>query len=74
MIATYFTQQCTTCGIGLKVSVKYLGKEMSCPHCKANFHAIDPTNPVAPVDEQPSLLERAERLLFSLEQDGIAAQ
>ncbi len=62
--AVYYVQECPTCGRSLRVRVAYLGKQVVCQHCQAQFMAIDPANVQAPPVETPSsLLRRAEQLL-----------
>ncbi|PQO30448.1 hypothetical protein DTL21_24145 [Bremerella cremea] len=46
---TYFVQSCPTCGRKLQVKVEYLGLEVSCQHCGANFISQDPTSLPAPI-------------------------
>ena len=45
---TYFVQPCPTCGRKLQVKVEYLGLEVSCQHCGAQFISQDPTSVAAP--------------------------
>jgi hypothetical protein len=66
MAATYFVQECPTCGRNLQVRVEYLGKRVSCQHCKAKFEACDPSSAAYPPSESSlSLLARADQLLES---------
>ncbi|MDX1962809.1 MAG: hypothetical protein SFX18_06630 [Pirellulales bacterium] len=66
--ATYFYQECPTCGRALRVRVSYLGKKMICEHCQGAFIASDPDNPhTTPQCAAPTMLERASLLLDSLE-------
>lgn len=39
--STYYMQSCPTCGRRLKILVEYLGRRLSCPHCRAEFHGGD---------------------------------
>jgi hypothetical protein len=60
--ATYFVQECPTCGRTLEVRVEYLGKRVACQHCQGSFTARDAaTQPE--FSPQISLLERADALL-----------
>ncbi|MEQ8788115.1 MAG: response regulator [Pirellulaceae bacterium] len=65
--ATYFVQECPTCGRRLQVRVWYLGKKVVCQHCGGQLIAADPDGePVVAAETQPagpSLLERADELL-----------
>ncbi len=62
--ATYFVQECPTCGRRLQIRVEYLGRKVVCQHCRGQFVAYDPNGrradnlPIA-----PTLLERADELL-----------
>lgn len=62
--ATYFFQECPTCGRMLQIRVEYLGKTMACQHCRGEFDARDPaTAPPLVSDSGRILLDRAEQLL-----------
>ncbi|MCA9162278.1 MAG: hypothetical protein R3C99_21395 [Pirellulaceae bacterium] len=64
--ATYFVQECPTCGRMLQIRVEYLGKTMVCQHCRGEFDARDPaTLPPAANLSNSMLLDRAEQLLGS---------
>ena len=67
--ATYFVQECPTCGRDLEIRVEYLGKRVACQHCRGQFVASDPSGAPA-TTESPSvlLLRRAEELLQLAEQ------
>ena len=72
-VATYFVQECPTCGRRLQVRIEYLGKKIACRHCQAKFTASDPASgPVADVDSDSSIavLARADRLIEAA-QSGI---
>jgi hypothetical protein len=61
---TYFVQECPTCGRKLEVRVQYLGKQVVCQHCGAQFEAYDAGSAAYPPPPSSiSLLERAEQLL-----------
>ena len=71
-MATYFVQECPTCGRNLQVRIEYLGKRVVCQHCSAAFEACDPSSPAYPPEESSlSLLDRADRLIESAEKSGI---
>jgi hypothetical protein len=65
---TYFHQECPTCGRTLQVRVEYLGRQMTCQHCGAQFEACDPASGTCPPNESGiALLRRAEELLNAAE-------
>ncbi|HID76297.1 MAG TPA: hypothetical protein EYP56_09915 [Planctomycetaceae bacterium] len=60
--ATYFLQDCPTCGRRLQIRVEFLGRQVACQHCRGRFVACDPaTRPGA--EGGDSVLQRAEQLL-----------
>jgi hypothetical protein len=64
---TYFVQECPTCGRQLQVRVVYLGKRVTCRHCRAEFRACDPHSPeYPPSDSGLALLARADQLLAAI--------
>ncbi len=64
--ATYYIQECPTCGRSLQVRVEYLGKKVVCQHCAANFVACDPsTGQCDPVESGLGLLTRVDELIES---------
>ena len=64
--ATYYVQECPTCGRNLQIRVEYLGKRVVCQHCKARFLACDPSSAAYPPEESSlSLLARADQLIES---------
>lgn len=67
--ATYFVQDCPTCGRRLQVRVSFLGKPIVCPHCCGRFDACDPDNSVAQpaASSSNALLQRVDELLASSE-------
>ena len=68
MTATFFYQECPTCGRALRVRINYLGKTVVCEHCQGSFTAQDPQNIAAePEAHELSSLERAEELLARLD-------
>ncbi len=71
-MATYFVQECPTCGRNLQVRIEYMGKRVVCQHCSAAFEACDPTSEAYPPEESSlSLLDRADELIKSAERSGI---
>ena len=62
--ATYFVQECPTCGRNLQVRIEYMGKRVACQHCSARFVATDPAGSFGPAaDSGISLLDRADELI-----------
>lgn len=65
---TYFQQACATCGRTLQVRVEYLGREVACQHCGAQFEACDPATALYPPSKSAmGVLRRAEELLDQAE-------
>ncbi len=70
--ATYYIQECPTCGRNLQVRVEYLGKRVACQHCGARFEACDPSSAAYPPSESSlSLLVCADELIDSASQSTI---
>jgi hypothetical protein len=68
MTATFYFQECPTCGRALRIRINYLGKTVVCEHCQGSFTAQDPNgSAAAPHAHEPSPLERAEELLARLD-------
>lgn len=64
--ATYFVQECPTCGRTLQVRIEYLGKKVTCQHCAASFVAFDPdAGYPGKCETGISILDRAEELIES---------
>lgn len=64
----YFVQSCPTCGRTLQVRVQYLGRMVTCRHCRGEFVAMDPVDGrKPPPDSGIGLLERAENLLATFD-------
>ena len=64
--STYFLQECPTCGRRSQVRVEYLGRQVVCQHCQAEFTAIDPVSLRFDEAQEPNrLLRRADELLAS---------
>lgn len=60
--ATYFTQECPTCGRRLEIRVEHLGRNVVCQHCRGRFVARDPaSNRYAACAS--ALMDRADQLL-----------
>ncbi len=70
--ATYYVQECPTCGRNLQVRVEYLGKRVACQHCSARFEASDPSSSYYPAsDSSLSLLARADELIKAASESTI---
>jgi hypothetical protein len=70
--ATYYVQECPTCGRNLQVRVEYLGKRVACQHCSARFVACDPSSEnYASSDSSLSILARADELIEAASQSTI---
>src|SRR6185295_14434910 len=39
--SAYYIQECPTCGRSLQIRVEYLGRQVVCQHCRAQFLATD---------------------------------
>jgi hypothetical protein len=61
--ATYYVQECPTCGRRLQIRVEYLGKLVACQHCRGQFEASDGLTRRKVSEPGSSLLSRAEELL-----------
>ncbi len=67
--ASYFLQECGTCGRNLRIRVEYLGKRVVCQHCKSPFHAANSIGRgESPVKAESVILRRADQLLASVDQ------
>ncbi len=64
MSATYFAQECPSCGRHLRIRVEYLGKHVACQHCDKHFEA---RMEARPSDSGEYLLTRANELLACVE-------
>jgi hypothetical protein len=68
----YFVQECPTCGRNLQIRVNYLGKDVVCQHCAAEFEACDPNSAAYPPSESSlSLLNRVDELIETASRSGI---
>jgi hypothetical protein len=73
--ATYFVQECPTCGRRLQIRVEYLGKKVACQHCQGRFLAVDPAScRSGGASSTGTLLERANALLDSVAKRGTRNQ
>ncbi len=61
--ATFFLQECPTCGRRLQIRIEHLGRCVQCPHCVGRFQASDPSG--ARLMSDSAILERANELLAS---------
>lgn len=67
--ATYYIQECPTCGRQLRIRVEYLGKRVACEHCQGTFVAAESSSLRGDSGESGSaLLQRANELLESVAQ------
>ena len=65
--ATFFVQECPTCGRHLQIRVEHLGKRVVCQHCQGKLIAIDPASARTDyVDHGSALMRRANELLDSV--------
>jgi hypothetical protein len=63
----YFMQECPTCNRSLRVRVEYLGRQVVCQHCSAQFEACDPqSGEYPPEGSSIHIMNRAEQLLESV--------
>ncbi len=60
---TYFLQECPTCGRRLEIRVEYLGRNVTCQHCRGWFVASDSQSAADSTSQTMSLLHRADKLL-----------
>jgi hypothetical protein len=73
--ATYFVQECPTCGRRLQIRVEYLGKRVVCQHCQGTFVAAEASGSRGASDDDGSvLLRRANELLESVAQRQAAGR
>jgi hypothetical protein len=72
--ATYFVQECPTCGRRLQIRVEYLGRKVACQHCQGTFVAADPNGRRGAGDQNGAALRRANELLDSVAQRQQSAQ
>ncbi len=61
--ATFFVQDCPTCGRKVRVCVEYLGMKIQCRHCRGTFVACDPETDPSSADSRLALLQRVDELL-----------
>lgn len=68
--ATYFVQECPTCGRKLEILVEYLGRSLACTHCHGRFIAQHGSSARVDASEANStLLKRADALLQRVSKD-----
>lgn len=68
--ATYFVQECPTCGRKLEILVEYLGRSLACTHCHGRFIAQQGSSARVDASEANStLLKRADALLQRVSKD-----
>lgn len=63
--ATFFVQECPTCGRRLRVCVEYLGRNIQCRHCSGEFVAHDRENSGGSDRHSFELMQRVNELLTS---------
>ena len=67
--ATFFVQECPTCGRQLEVRIEHLGRTLQCQHCHGQFETDPHATQGVPVGKpKANLLDRAEQLLSSTEE------
>lgn len=59
----YFVQHCPTCSRPLHIQVKYLGRELTCQHCRGKLEARPPEDDSSAGNESIALIQRADELL-----------
>ena len=63
MSATFFVQECPTCGRQLQIRLELLGRTIACPQCAAVIEASDSTLRSDQPHDSAELLLRADELL-----------
>ena len=63
MSATFFVQECPTCGRNLQIRLELLGRSIACPQCEAPIEATDSMVKSDRAHDSAELLLRAEELL-----------
>jgi hypothetical protein len=61
--ATFYVQECPTCGRRLRVCVEYLGRKIQCRHCGGTFTARDEESSPLSREATFSLMQRVSELL-----------
>ena len=59
---TCFIQDCPTCGRTLRIRVEYMGRQLTCQHCRGKLTAKAEED-AANVSDSLALLQRADALL-----------
>jgi hypothetical protein len=67
MSATYFNQECPTCGRSLQIRLEYLGKFVTCRHCQGGFCAHDSLDASPRLTDTDELLLRVDELLATVD-------
>jgi len=62
--ATYYVQECPSCGRQLQIRLEYLGRSVACKHCEREFEA---SHAARVSDSGEELLSRVDELLASVE-------
>jgi hypothetical protein len=71
--ATFFIQECPTCGRRLQIRIEHLGKRVVCQHCQGKFVAMDPSSGRSDyVDRGTALIRRANELLDCADQRKVS--
>lgn len=63
MSATFFVQECPTCGRKLQIRLELLGRTIACPQCEAPIEATDERMRSDQPHDSAELLLRADELL-----------
>ena len=73
--STFFIQECPTCGRSLQVAVKFLGRTVTCIHCRGEFEACDPSSSNYPPELSGlHLMQRADELLDSVDPSKLGVE
>jgi hypothetical protein len=70
----HFFQDCPTCGRHVRIKAEYLGRRMSCLHCRGEFTASDRESRFDAVETRPGSLLQTMELLLPVSHPAIAAQ
>ncbi len=72
---TYYVHECPTCGRSVEIRVEFLGREVSCRHCRGQFLATDPASAgPAQLQSGTDLLHRANELLDLVDRNSRFAE
>ncbi len=61
--SAFFVQECPTCGRSLRVRVEYLGRRLTCQHCRGALTANGPGAALPTSGDRSDLLARADELI-----------